>query len=78
MTFSAPASIAVSKISSSETASDGYIMTPKRRNMKETEFVSPREPPYLEKAARISEAVRLRLSVNPSTITATPAGPYPS
>ena len=43
--------------------------------MKETEFVSPKLPPYLLKAARTSLAVRLRLSVKASTITATPAGP---
>ena len=46
--------------------------------MKATELVSPREPPYLLKAARTSAAVRLRLSVRVSTINATPPGPYPS
>ena len=47
-------------------------------NMNETELVSPIAPPYLLNADRTSDAVRLRLSVSASTITATPAGPYPS
>ena len=38
--------------------------------MKLTELVSPRLPPCLEKAERISEAVRLRLSVRASTMMA--------
>ena len=46
-----------------------------RSNMKETQLVSPSVPPYLVKAARISPAVRLRLSVSASTMMATPPGP---
>ena len=38
-------------------------------------FVSPSVPPCLAKAERILDAVRLRLSVSASMITATPAGP---
>ena len=53
----------------------GKRITPLRSNMKETLFVSPRLPPALEKAMRISEAVRLRLSVSASTMIATPPGP---
>ena len=36
------------------------------------------EPPCLLKTLRMSEAVRLRLSVMAATITATLAGPSPS
>jgi hypothetical protein len=43
--------------------------------MKLTLLVSPRLPPDLAKAARTSLAVRLRLSVSASTMTATPPGP---
>ncbi len=43
--------------------------------MKLTEPVSPRLPPYLAKVDRTFEAVRLRLSVIASTITAIPPGP---
>ncbi len=50
-------------------------MTPTRSNMKVTELGSPSAPPYLEKAARTSEPVRLRLSVWASTMSATPPGP---
>ncbi len=46
-----------------------------RLNRKLTEFVSPSAPPCLLNAVRMSDAVRLRLSVSASTITATPAGP---
>ena len=42
---------------------------------KATELVSPSAPPNLLNAARTSEAVRLRLSVSASMMTATPAGP---
>ena len=40
--------------------------------MKLTELVSPSAPPCLLKAERTSDAVRLRLSVSASTMTATP------
>jgi hypothetical protein len=43
--------------------------------MKLTLLVSPRLPPCLLNAVRIDEAVRLRLSVSASTMTATPPGP---
>ena len=49
-----------------------------RSNMKLTLPDSARFPPCLEKAARTSDAVRLRLSVSASTMMATPQGPYPS
>ena len=39
-----------------------------------TEPVVPREPPFLSKMWRISEEVRLRLSVTRFTMTATPPG----
>ena len=37
--------------------------------------VAPRLPPCFENMCRTSEAVRFRLSVSASTITATPSGP---
>ena len=43
--------------------------------MKPTDPVSPRFPPFFEKVERTFDAVRLRLSVIASTITATPFGP---
>ncbi len=43
--------------------------------MNDTAPVSARLPPFLVKVERTSEAVRLRLSVSTSTITATPPGP---
>ena len=49
-------------------------MTPLRSNFQLTQPVAPREPPHLSKMWRTSEAVRLRLSVTTSTITATPPG----
>ena len=53
-------------------------MRPTRSNMKETEPVSPRLPPCLEKSERTLAAARLRLSVSTSTITPVPPGPKPS
>ena len=50
-------------------------MTPFLLNMKDTQPVVPRLPPNLSKAWRTSAAVRFRLSVRASTITATPLGP---
>ncbi len=49
--------------------------SPARSNMKETEPVSPMLPPFLLKIARMSAAVRFRLSVIASTMMATPPGP---
>ena len=43
--------------------------------MKATAPVSARLPPLLVKNERMSEAVRLRLSVIASTISAAPPGP---
>ena len=43
-----------------------------------TEPEAPRLPPFFEKAVRMLVAVRLRLSVSASTISATPPGPKPS
>ena len=43
--------------------------------MKDTDPVSPRLPPFLVKVDRTVDAVRLRLSVIVSTISATPFGP---
>ena len=48
---------------------------PTRSNWKLTLLVSPSAPPCLPKVERTSLAVRLRLSVSASTITATPPGP---
>ena len=49
-----------------------------RSHMKETEPLSPRLPPFLEKVERTLAAVRLRLSVSTSTMMPTPPGPKPS
>ena len=49
-------------------------MTPLRSNFQATQPEAPREPPHLSKMWRISLAVRFRLSVTTSTITATPQG----
>ena len=62
-------------MSSADAADAGYRTTPRRENRKLTELVSPSAPPCLANAERMSDAVRLRLSVSASTITATPAGP---
>jgi hypothetical protein len=43
--------------------------------MNDTEPVSPMAPPALVKAARTFDALRLRLSVSASTMSATPPGP---
>src|SRR5581483_11418485 len=77
-TSSAPASAAARKSSSSSTPSPGTTTTPRRSNCHATAPVVPSEPPCLVNAWRTSEAVRFRLSVSASTITATPSGPYPS
>jgi serine phosphatase RsbU (regulator of sigma subunit) len=47
-------------------------MDPIFANIKETEFVSPRAPSFLAKAALTSPAVRFRLSVSASTMIAVP------
>jgi hypothetical protein len=51
------------------------MTSPLRSNMNPTLPVSPRFPPFFEKVDRTVDAVRLRLSVIASTITATPLGP---
>ena len=60
---------------SSSRPSFSMTMTPFLLNMKDTQPVVPRLPPNLSKAWRTSAAVRFRLSVRASTITATPEGP---
>ena len=62
-------------MASARAAPGGYWTAPTRLNWKATELLSPSVPPFLLNAVRRSEAVRLRLSVSASTITATPAGP---
>ncbi len=74
-TSSAPASIAFSRTSSAVPALSGKRNSPSRSNMNDTLLVSPRLPPYLLKLDRTSPAVRLRLLVRASTISATPPGP---
>jgi len=46
-----------------------------RSNIQATEPGVPSDPPNFEKTKRTSAAVRLRLSVSPSTISAAPPGP---
>ena len=75
MQSSAPASIAASSMVSASATSAAKRISPTRSNWKLTLLLSPSEPPYLVKAARTSLAVRLRLSVSASTITAAPPGP---
>src|SRR5919198_1372934 len=77
-TSSAPPSAAASITSSSSKRSASTRITPRRSNNHATEPEPPRLPSCLLNAARTSAAVRLRLSVSASTITATPFGPYPS
>ena len=48
------------------------------RFLQDTQPDAPREPPHLSKIWRTSLAVRFRLSVTISTMTATPQGAYPS
>ena len=74
-TSSAPPSAAVSVIVSSSTAASGTVMMPLRSNIQATEPGAPSEPPYLPNAKRTSAAVRLRLSVSASTISAAPLAP---
>ena len=50
-------------------------MTPLRSNIQATDPGVPSEPPNLLKAKRTSAAVRLRLSVSASTISAAPLAP---
>jgi hypothetical protein len=50
-------------------------MTPLRSNIQATEPGEPSEPPNLPNAKRTSAAVRLRLSVSASTISAAPLAP---
>ncbi len=78
-TSSAPASSAASMMSSSLTVGPrraflGTRITPLRSNCQATAPGSAMDPPFLEKMARMSEPVRLRLSVRVSMITATPDG----
>src|SRR6266536_3292719 len=77
-TSSAPPSAAARVTSSSSAPSAETITTPRRSNSHETAPEVPRFPSFFSKAWRTSEAVRLRLSVSASTITATPLGPKPS
>src|SRR5919204_1569506 len=53
-------------------------MTPHRSNIHETAPSAARLPPPFANDERTSPAVRWRLSVRHSTMTATPPGPYPS
>jgi hypothetical protein len=54
------------------------ITTPLRLNCQLTAPGSAIDPPFFVKMVRTSAPVRLRLSDNTSTITATPFGAYPS
>ena len=73
-TSSAPESIAMRDTSSGERLPASISMMPFCSNSHCTEPDSPSFPPFLVNAARISDAVRLRLSVAASTITETPPG----
>ena len=75
---SAPASAASSKNLSSPHSSALNLITPFLVKTKLKLPVSPRLPPFLLKAERISEAVLFLLSVRTSIMTATLPGPYPS
>src|SRR4051794_15173547 len=77
-TSSAPPSAAASVSSSSSTPSAGTSTTPRRSKSHATAPDVPRLPSFFANVWRTSLAVRLRLSVSASTITATPLGPYPS
>ena len=66
MMSSAPASRAAS-INSSSSTDRGTEITPLRRNCHATAPGSASEPPLLLNSERISELVRLRLSVSTST-----------
>ena len=73
---STSASINPSKISSAE-----FPLNPNNAvasNMNATAPLTPIFPPFLLNAERTSATVRFTLSVNVSTITAAPFGPYPS
>ena len=72
---SAPASRAVSIRASSSRPSPSTRITPLRSNCHATLPGVPREPPFFVKMWRTSLAVRLRLSVRISAISAAPAGP---
>ncbi len=72
---SPPCSSTMSINCSSVAAPFSTAIRPFLWNMKRTEPDSPRLPPFLEKAWRISLTARLRLSVSTSTIMATPPGP---
>ena len=74
-TSSAPPSAAASVSSSSSTPSAGTSTSPRRSNSQATAPAPPRLPSFFANVCRTSEAVRLRLSVSASTITATPSGP---
>ena len=73
LTSSAPASRAAI-ITSSSPAEPGSTTTPRRLNCHDTAPGSAIDPPVLEKIERMSEPVRLRLSVSTSTMIATPPG----
>ena len=75
---SAPPSAAASINSSSSTPSASTITIPRRSKSQATAPEPPRFPSFFANVWRTSEAVRLRLSVSASTITATPLGPKPS
>ncbi len=72
--FSAPPSMAISMTLSSSW-SRGTLTMPLRSNCQPTAPGSAMLPPFLLKRLRISEPVRLRLSLSVSTMIATPAGP---
>ena len=73
---SAPASIAFASTSSSDAAVRGIVITPRFSKIHATD--APMDPPALVRTFRISDTVRLRLSVWTSISTATPPGPMPS
>ena len=75
---SAPASKAIIIISSSSNSAFSITISPFFWNMKPTHPDVPMFPPPLVKALLTLPADLFLLSVNTSTITATPDGPYPS
>ena len=77
-TSSAPPSAAASVSSSSSAPAASTSTTPRRSNSHATAPEPPRLPSLFANVCRTSAAVRLRLSVSASTITATPLGPKPS
>jgi len=77
---SAPASNANIITSSSDISVDALsiTITPFLLNIYDTHPVVPKFPPALSNTCLTSAAVLFLLSVDASTITATPFGPYPS